>query len=122
MTDTLNETASAAVAKTADAAKEAVGEKGFLEKAQSKLGAAYDATAEVVSAAYETTVEAVKERPVAAAAIGAGVAATVAGATYGAAKLKSSKAKPATAKKLATAKKPSAAKKRLPARKSPAKS
>ncbi|MES2444655.1 MAG: hypothetical protein V4574_17660 [Pseudomonadota bacterium] len=46
--------------------------KSFLEQAQEALGDA-----------FESTVEAVKEHPVAAAAIAAGAAAAVAGAAYG---------------------------------------
>jgi hypothetical protein len=51
------------------------------------IGEAYETSSDIVGAMYETAVEAIKERPVAAAVIGAGVAATVAGAAYGATKL-----------------------------------
>ena len=51
-------------------------EKSFLERAQ-----------EALEAAVESTVEAVKEHPIAAGAIAAGAAAAVAGAAYGASKL-----------------------------------
>ncbi len=47
-------------------------EKSFLEQAQEAIGDA-----------FESTVEAAKEHPVAAAAIAAGAAAAVAGAAYG---------------------------------------
>jgi carbonic anhydrase len=51
-------------------------EKSFFERAQQAL-----------ESAVETTVEAVKEHPLAASAIAAGAAAAVAGAAYGASKL-----------------------------------
>jgi len=51
-------------------------EKSFLERAQDML-----------EAAVETTVDAVKEHPIAAGAIAAGAAAAVAGVAYGASKL-----------------------------------
>lgn len=51
-------------------------EKSFFERA-----------AEVIEGAVETTVEAVREHPLAAGAIAAGAAAAVAGAAYGASKL-----------------------------------
>jgi hypothetical protein len=51
-------------------------EKSFLEQAQEAIGDA-----------IESTVEAVKEHPVAAAAIAAGAAAAVGGAAYAASKL-----------------------------------
>jgi len=51
-------------------------EKSFFERAQEALGSA-----------VESTVEAVKEHPLAASAIAAGAAAAVAGAAYGASKL-----------------------------------
>ena len=51
-------------------------EKSFLERAQDAIGAAVD-----------STVEAVKEHPAAAAAIAAGATAAVAGAAYGISKL-----------------------------------
>ena len=51
-------------------------EKSFLERAQ-----------DAIEDAVETTVGAVKEHPLAAAAIAAGAAAAVAGAAYGASKL-----------------------------------
>ena len=53
-------------------------EKSFLEQAQEAIGDA-----------IESTVEAVKEHPVAAAAIAAGAAAAVGGAAYAATKLMS---------------------------------
>lgn len=64
MTDETNSTA----AKT--------DEKSFLERAQEAIGSA-----------VESTVEAVKEHPAAAAAIAAGATAAVAGAAYGISKL-----------------------------------
>ena len=64
MTDQTNTTAASA------------DEKGFLERAQEAIGAA-----------VESTVEAVKEHPAAAAAIAAGATAAVAGAAYGISKL-----------------------------------
>lgn len=51
-------------------------EKSFFERAQEAIGNA-----------VESTVEAVKEHPLAAAGIAAGAAAAVAGAAYGASKL-----------------------------------
>ena len=51
-------------------------EKSFFERAQEAIGAA-----------VESTVEAVKEHPAAAAAIAAGATAAVAGAAYGISKL-----------------------------------
>jgi carbonic anhydrase len=51
-------------------------EKNFFERAQEAIGAA-----------VESTVEAVKEHPAAAAAIAAGATAAVAGAAYGISKL-----------------------------------
>ncbi len=51
-------------------------EKSFLARAQEAIGEA-----------VESTVDAVKEHPLAAAAIAAGAAAAVAGAAYGASKL-----------------------------------
>lgn len=65
MTDQTNTTASNAE------------EKSFLERAQDAIGAA-----------VESTVEAVKEHPAAAAAIAAGATAAVAGAAYGISKLR----------------------------------
>lgn len=47
----------------------------------------YAQARDVIGQAVETTIEAVKEHPVAAAAIGVGVAATVAGAALGVSKL-----------------------------------
>lgn len=52
-------------------------DKSFLEQAQEAIGDA-----------FETTVEAVKEHPIAAAAIATGAAAAVAGAAYGISKLR----------------------------------
>jgi hypothetical protein len=52
-------------------------EKSFVERAQEAIGSA-----------VETTVEAVKEHPVAAAAIAGGVAAAAAGAAFGVSKLR----------------------------------
>ena len=51
-------------------------EKSFLARAQ-----------EAIESAVESTVEAVKEHPIAASAIAAGAAVAVAGAAYGASKL-----------------------------------
>jgi hypothetical protein len=68
------------MAETSKTGTEGAGEtnanKSFLETAQ-----------EAISDAYEATVEAVKEHPVAAAAIAAGAAAAVGGAAYAATQL-----------------------------------
>lgn len=47
----------------------------------------YAQAKDAIGQAVETTIEAVKEHPITAAAIGAGVAATVAGAAFGVSKL-----------------------------------
>ena len=57
--------------------------KTVADTSASLLSQAKDA----IGSAVETTIEAVKDHPVAAAAIGAGVAATVAGAAFGVSKL-----------------------------------
>lgn len=69
-------------AKTATAAAQDAA-KTVTETSSSLYAQAKDA----IGQAVETTIEAVKEHPVAAAAIGAGVAATVAGAAFGVSKL-----------------------------------
>jgi hypothetical protein len=68
-TDTPANDSTAVAAKASDP-------KSFLEQAQEAIGDA-----------LESTVEAVKEHPVAAAAIAAGAAAAVAGAAYGVSQL-----------------------------------
>ncbi|TPG43047.1 hypothetical protein EAH79_04305 [Sphingomonas koreensis] len=59
-------------------------DKGTIADAKTRIGDAFETTSEIVGAMVETAFEAVKERPIAAAAIGAGVAATIAGAAVGA--------------------------------------
>lgn len=90
MTDTTNTDASAntdtpttdsIIDQASATAQEAA--KTVADTSASLLGQAKDA----IGQAVETTIGAVKEHPVAAAAIGAGVAATVAGAAYGVSKL-----------------------------------
>ena len=75
MTDTLNPTP-----PTADHA-------GARSGVRQTIANVYETSGDLVGAVYETAVEAIKERPIAAAAVGAGVAATVAGAAFGAVKL-----------------------------------
>lgn len=58
----------------------------------------YAQAKDAIGQAVETTIEAVKEHPITAAAIGAGVAATVAGAAFGVSKLLEEDSPPAKAK------------------------
>ncbi|MGY4396022.1 ElaB/YqjD/DUF883 family membrane-anchored ribosome-binding protein [Sphingomonas sp. UYAg733] len=83
MSDTTQDAGNAIV----DSAKEAAGEKSFLDQARAAVGSAVDSTIEAVGSAFESTVEAAKENPVAAAAIATGAAAAVAGAAFGISKL-----------------------------------
>ncbi len=76
MTDTVANAAKDVVQDITTEVKKAAGEQTLFEQAQ-----------EAVTDAFEATVEAVKEHPLAAAGIAAGAAAAVAGAVFGAAKL-----------------------------------
>jgi len=79
--DSATATAQEAAKTATTTAQEAA--KTVVETSSSLLTQAKDA----IGQAVESTIEAVKERPLAAAAIGAGVAATVAGAAFGVSKL-----------------------------------
>jgi hypothetical protein len=88
MTDTLDP-----LTTINDIARQGAPEANPIADARKRLGEAYQISSEVLGAVYETTVEAIKERPVAAAAVGIGVAATVAGAAYGATRMKAAQSK-----------------------------
>lgn len=76
MTDTVADATKDLAQDVTTEAKKAVGEQTLFEQAQ-----------EAVTDAFEATIEAVKEHPLAAAGIAAGAAAAVAGAVFGATKL-----------------------------------
>lgn len=73
--------ASNAAGEAADLAKQAGGDKSFIDRARLAIEEAVD-----------VTTDAIQKNPVAAAAIVGGVAATVAGAAYGVSKLRESAA------------------------------
>lgn len=73
----LEKSATKAADEAVDLAKQATGDKSFIDRAR-----------QVIEEAVDVTTDAIQKNPVAAAAIVGGVAATVAGAAYGVSKLR----------------------------------
>ena len=99
-TDTTIPTADELAAKSSDVLGD-LQEQGseLLDSATTTATSLFAQAQEAVESAFETTVEAIKEHPAAAAAIAAGAAAAVAGAAFGVSKLLEDDPAPSAKKK-----------------------